>query len=262
MAELLNSFENGLADGTAITAANSDDDTAGDAFDFVTGTVVVADTDVALHGTRSALITTSGASGLLYWDPASPASEIWIRMYFRLADATPASALTILDTNGADGSTAAFDVRVTTGGNLNIRIPSTSRHTSTTTLTDNTWYRLEIHAVGVDAATDTTAVDARLFYGANLEGSTPDESFGDSTAYDTAGTAGTFGRISFGVVVSNTAAMNVDSVGYSDVAWLGSVVPAATTRAYWGIVAGLGAFATPVEGFGLGAFGTIPFGTG
>jgi hypothetical protein len=265
MAQLLNSFENGLADGTAITAANSDDGTAGDAFDFVTASVVVADTDITLHGARTALISTSAASGLLYWDPASPASEIWVRMYFRLADATPAAALTILDANGSDTATAAFDVRVTTGGNLNIRIPSTSRHTSTTTLTDNTWYRLEVHAVGVDAATDTTAVDARLFYGANLEGSTPDESFGNTTAYGTAGTVGTFGRITFGVISSSTTTMSLDSLGYSDVTWLGSTdppAPPAAALAYWGIRAGLGTFATPTEGFGLGAFGTIPFGTG
>lgn len=260
MAQLLNGFETGIADGTAITTTNSDDAGAGDAFDFVSASGVAYDTGITLHGARTALISTSAATGQIYWQPASPASEMWCRMYFQMADATPASAIVIFDANGADTTTASFDVRVTTGGNLNIRIPSSSLYTSSTTLTDNTWYRLEIHAIGVDAATDTTAVECRVFYGANLEGSTADETFGAiGTPTNTAGTGGTFGRVTFGVSTSSTTTMSLDSLGYSDVGWLGSVIPAATVLPFWGIRSGEGTGSAPA-GLGIGALGTAPLG--
>jgi hypothetical protein len=260
MAQLLNNFENGLADGTTITTTNSDNGTAGDAFDFVTGGgAVVVDTGITLHGTRTGLFTASASTAIVYWNPVSPAGEIWTREYFYVADATPAADTTIFDLNGTDDTTAALDMRLRTTGKLRFRIPSTVRYSdSTVTLSDNTWYRLEVHAKFT--ATDTVAAECRIFYGANLEGSTPDETMGDITTGFTATGAGTtFGQISWGVITSGTGTFSKDSLGYSDVEWLGSVVPAAAGRRFWGTPATLGTIVASA-GFGTQTFGTSAFG--
>jgi hypothetical protein len=229
MAQLLNSFENGLSNGTAITTSNSNNGTAGNAFNFVTASLVTVTTSTVLHGTRSALFSApvAGNSPQVYWNPATPADEIWARMYFRVSDGTPTQSFAIFDVNSSNQTSPALDLRLQSNGKLRIRIPESARYSdSVATIADNTWYRLEINVKHLTST--TVAAQARLYYGANLEGATPDETIGNIASGHPAGD-GTFGRVGYGICASTNQAdytMVVDDLGYSDVDWLGSSAPA------------------------------------
>jgi hypothetical protein len=228
VAELLNNFETGVADGTTITTANSDDGTAGAAFDAVNASGTREfDTGITLHGTRTLLLgSASGTTPYVAWSTSWTAStDLYVRMYFRVsALPTSGSATIILVRNSTDSpSSPPVELRISTTGKLQIRINSVLRHTSSATISVDTWYRVELHC---NAPSGTTAyARGRLFTGANLEGATADEAWGSTTAY-TAGD-GTFGGCSLGWASTPTATtnMSIDSVGISDVDWLGSVAP-------------------------------------
>ena len=229
MTVLANTFEGG-SNGTVITAANSGA-TSGDAFDNVyaggTGSAEY-DTDITINDSVSALLNvSSGAYRQLAWIASMPSTgEVWTRMYFRVDDPTPAANTIIQQYRESDTTTIGCDVRINTGGTITLRAPSTARYTSTTVLSADTVYRLEVHVV---SSATVGHIEARLFYGANLEGTTPDESFGSPTAnWDTGN--GTVGGFVFGVCTNPTQTWNltIDDVAISDASWIGpsgSVTP-------------------------------------
>jgi hypothetical protein len=99
MAQLSNTFETGIADGTTITAANSDDGTAGNAFDFVNASGTrVFDTDLFKSGARSLLLgSSSGTTPYVAWSAAWTAStDIYVRMYFRVSALPTGSSATLI----------------------------------------------------------------------------------------------------------------------------------------------------------------------
>lgn len=265
MATLGNTFETGIADGTLITISNSNDFGAGDGFNFVSAAGCEFDTALALHGARSALLSAplGTDTAAFRWDSSfTPTAEYWGRQYFRVSDATPTTSFAIL--NGRDGTGAtAYEVQLRTTGKLQIRIPTTVRYSaSVATIAADTWYRMEVHAKCPSST--QVAVEVRLFYGSNLEGPIPDETIGDiNTAFTTGN--GLLSSIGFGIVSvtgQTSYTMLVDSVGFSDSSWLGSINPPLAPSPFWGIRAGEGTFQAPVGGFGFAPFGTGAFGTG
>jgi hypothetical protein len=230
VALLSNSFENTTAtgdDGDPITIASSDDGGAGDPFRFVSGDVQF-DTGIVIVGTRSALLSApvAGNTALFDWDVPTPVDEIWIRHFIQVNDATPTSDFVILDVNSSNRTSAAMDIRLRSTGKLRFRIPSSIVYSdSTYTLVDATKIRLETHIKALTAT--TVAAEARLFYGANLQGITPDETFGDIATDFTAGD-GLFGRVTFGIISTTGQAgyeMTLDDVAVSIDGWLGPSVP-------------------------------------
>jgi hypothetical protein len=230
VALLANSFENTTAtgdDGDPITIGSSDDGGAGDAFRLVTGDVQF-DTGIVIVGTRSALLSApvSGNTAAVDWDIPTPVDEIWTRQFLQVNDATPTSDFVIFDVNASNRTSPAMDIRLRSTGKLRFRIPSSIVYSdSALTLADATAVRLETHIKALTAT--TVAAEARLFYGANLQGITPDETFGDIATDFTAGD-GLFGRVTFGIISTTGQAgyeMTLDDVAVSITGWLGPSVP-------------------------------------
>jgi hypothetical protein len=219
---LENSFEGG-SDSTSITAGNSGGD-SGDAFDSVNASGSLEyDTDITINDSVTGLLTAGTTqSPFVRWDGTSwsQPSEAWARMYFQVSDATPTSNFTIIAFKEANTTTTGCDVRLTTDGKIQLRAPFTTRYESTYTVSGDTPVRLEVHVI---SHASTGHIEARLFYGANLNGTTPDETFGGTVdEWDTGD--GTIGAVNFGCVSTPAQAgftMSVDGIGLSDADWLG-----------------------------------------
>jgi len=219
---LANSFEGG-GDGTTLTTGNTGG-ASGNAFDLVNASGGREfDTGITINDAVSALLTGGVTeSPFLRWDSTSwpGASEVWFRMYFRASDPTPATNMVIAAFKEANGSTTGCDVRLTTEGRIQLRAPFTERYLSTYAMSANTPVRLEVHVV---SSATVGRIEARLFYGANLNGATPDESFGSaSTNWDTGD--GTVAAVNFGCCTSPGQAgytITIDGVALSDEGWIG-----------------------------------------
>jgi hypothetical protein len=261
MAQLLNSFEGG-SDGTTITIANSGG-TSGNAWDnAVASGTRTYDDDIQLNGTYTALLDapTAGNIPAFTWKSSwAGAATVYTRMYFRVSDGTPTSSFALQNFFESDDTTVGCDVRLSSAGNIQLRAPATTRYTSSTTIAADTWYRLEVK---VTSSATVGHMEARLFIGTNVNGTTPDESFGSSSAnWDTGD--GTVGGVIFGICATTgqtSYSMSVDDIGISDVDWLGSAnPPAASASPYWGVLASLGGVA-PEGGVGQSALGQAPLG--
>ena len=219
MAELLNSFEGG-SDAVAITTANSGG-SSGDAFDVVTSTGSATanfETSQSAHGSLSgefAVATTENAH--VEWDATSwqAETEVWSRFYIRLTDATPASNFVVCRFENAN--TMAAEVQLRTGGTLALRDSLfTLRYETTATLSDNTWYRVEVHVV--HSAT-VGHLELRLF--ADIDSTTATETIGNLTDnWDTEAQSDSV-RYGIGSNPGQTVTGYLDDIGVSDVDWMG-----------------------------------------
>lgn len=222
MTTISNSFEGGT-NATAITTGNSGG-ASGAGFDMVNASGTIAYTSTSpLTDDMSALLTAGATqSPFLRWDSTSwpGASEVWFRGYFEVSDATPTSNFVLVSFKESDGSTTGCDVRLTTAGKIQLRAPSTERYLSTYTVAANTPFRLEVHVV---SSASVGRIEARLFYGANLNGTTPDEAFGSSsTNWDTGN--GTVAAVNFGCCTTpgqDGYTLKLDGVALADDDWLG-----------------------------------------
>jgi len=254
MAVLSNSFEGGT-EGANITVANSGGGN-GNAFDGVAfDNFTEYDNAFAAHGSQSGLLAASANAPAPVWNTSWPGSTtVWTRAYMRFTDATPAASTVIHEVRELNGTTVGCDVRLTTTGTIQLRAPATLRYTSSTVITDNSWFRIELQ---VDSSATVGHIQCRLFVGANVNGTTADESFGSAVDnWDTGD--GTVGGWRTGWGTTSTANMWIDEVSMSDVGWLGPYVAPGGTPRYVGVLNVFGVLAAAA--FGLGAFGTIPFG--
>lgn len=116
-----------------------------------------------------------------------------------------------------------------TAGKLVLATGSTNRYTSSVihgdgVLRNDTWYRVEVK---IDASATVGHIQARVFYGANLEGVTEDEALGSATDNWNIYATGT-GGMAVGVCDSAGASalnLSLDSIGMSTVDWIGSAAP-------------------------------------
>ena len=164
---LRNSFETALADETAITTGNSDDGSAGNAFDTVTlgGGTIVFDTAQFAHGDLSARLISAGSPAAMYfgWESASvgTVTEIWGRAYiYRTAHpsgnqwpiyfADSAAARAGIIYWGNDGSFFVFNSSLGTSdqGEDDWQL--------------NVWNRIEWHLV---SSTTVGSLEAKLYEG-------------------------------------------------------------------------------------------------
>lgn len=226
MTRLQNIFEGGT-DGVAISNANSGG-ASGDALDtFFTpsgGTIVYDDAQSAQGGLSALCNAASGANALMEWNSSWHSdTEVWHRMYFRFDNVSLTNHLTIAQLRSSDSPVAEVQLRNTNV--IGLRDAAlTLRYSSATSIAADTWYRLEWHVVH---NASTGHMEARLFYGANLHGTTPDESFGSPSANWNTGSGSD--EVSQGIAGNpgaSGATMWLDGIAIDDVAWIG---PASAT---------------------------------
>lgn len=163
---LSNNFETGLADETGITIANSDDGSAGNAFDDIffggAGTGVF-DTARAAHGTLSARLTPDTAAPvILRWEAASHGSVTtqYGRVYLYRTAAPVTNHHRVIEPFNASGS-ANGAVLVTSGQKLRVFDANFSTPAdSTTNFPLNEWVRIEWKLV---CHATTGSIEAKMF---------------------------------------------------------------------------------------------------
>jgi hypothetical protein len=223
MARLSNSFEGGT-DGVTITTGNSGG-ASGDAWNNVAlgggGTAVYDDAQFAAGAMSGLLVAGSGATSFVEWDTSWHSdTEVWSRVYLRFDNVSLTNHTAIMSLRNAGA--AACEIQLRTTNVIGLRDSGlVLRYSSSTTIAADTWYRLEWHIV--HSAT-VGHMEARLFFGANLHGTTPDESFG--SASDNWNTAAASNELWAGIASNpgtSGATVWYDEVVLDDVGWVGPV---------------------------------------
>lgn len=156
-----------------------------------------------IEGTLAADFSASGAQCRAGLFPA--ATGLYFRRFYVYFTALPASN-SYIGAVALTGQGSQADMRVETDGRIAIRDGFSAVWTSTVTLAAGEWHRIEwkLDSTGLVQA-------CRLFIGANLHGTTPDDESGDVT-FNT----GTWDEIRIGNVTSNTLGVIVDAVADDD----------------------------------------------
>lgn len=187
MATLSNSFDGGTA-GTAITTGNSGG-TSGDPFDTVsaaaTGTITYSSTVVV--GGLSGKFSTGGTAGLVYayWSTSfgsvttgTPAA----RAYFQLPVLPASSTRLVLAANSA--GTFCGEWRINSTGKLEQRNGSgVVQQTSSGSVTAGQTFRVETMVKVISGTAGQ--LECQLYLGANIHGTTPDETLTSAAALNT-----------------------------------------------------------------------------
>lgn len=201
-------FEGG-SNGATITSGNTNFNGG------VVGTTATFDSSTFAHGSLSAKLVTSSNTCVLQ-RTFTASNQRTMRKYMKIL-ALPASGnLVIANTKLSTGVVTA-QVRISSGGLLQIRDQTTLVATGTKATGANTWFRFEWQIDGVGA---TQKLD--IYVGANVDGNTPDETI--SGAY----TNGNFDLSNTGPNTSGSYTVWVDDV-YEDSALvtIGSANPPA-----------------------------------
>lgn len=190
-------FEGG-SDGAAVATG----------FESYNGTVNY-ETTGALRGTLSAQVP-SGTTAIsnLQWSSMTAMSDGWCAGYFQPPAAPNASPWTFALMNARASGVTVWSVNVDVSGNINIKDGSTVRGTSTFACDGSTPVRIAVNA------TVSGNLTMKLYYGANLNSSTPSETL--SGAYSGAA----WDRVNIGLVTTQTsglgAALMMDDLSVDD----------------------------------------------
>lgn len=150
MTRLENTAETGIANGTGVTVANSDDGTAGDAFSVITigGSGTIEYEATGAHSGSQAIefvvSSTNAAHAAKFGDDAGPMAGTTMACRFYLQFTTlPSANLTIARILNSSGA-AASQFRVTSAGlPIVMNNGGTALYTGPTALTTGTLYRVE-----------------------------------------------------------------------------------------------------------------------
>ena len=194
----------GAASGTSVTAANSDDNAAGDAFSVTSGTRIY-DNTWSHSGTTSFKCSGAGAAGLLGWNVGTTGNASFKGWFW--FSSLPAATQSILQCRIASPDSNGGDVMVQSNGRLRF---GTSGWVSNTVLSTSTAYRLEA-CYTAGASSITGRVRIAIFLGDDL---IPLETYSiDETNTGTT----TFSGFRFGKVTSSgTWDVWFDDVTYND----------------------------------------------
>lgn len=200
--EFTENFEQ-LANGTAVSETNT-------GFTAVAGVAFVADTAEAAEGSVSAEATVDSTQFAILERSigASVATRYW-RWYYT-PESLPSGNQVIAAVQ--ETGTQRADLRQNSDGTLSIRNGFTAVATTTTALSAGTGARL-----GWRVDNSAGVHELRLFVGANVDGTTPDETITDGGYAE-----GTVDEVSFGVVNSGSAwTQRVDAIAEDDAAYPG-----------------------------------------
>lgn len=209
----------GGSDGTALTTANSGgaSGTAWDTCQRGTNATNEFDTATAAVGSLSVLIATGATSTTAYnrWNGAI--TTLWAsgltthygRLYVRLS-ALPAADRTIVEFLDTTAATNRANIRIRTDGTVRLRNAANGTvATSVTTLSINTWYRLEYR---IDGST-TGAYELHIYSGSSTTAL-------EDIVGGTANFGGTIGAAGYGYVsaVASLPSIWYDGIQINDVA--------------------------------------------
>lgn len=202
-------FEAGTA-GATITTSDAGSATPWDTVSIGTGTSAVYDGTHAAHGSLAAKLKSDPGAIYLGWNYGTQ-TEHWGRLYLYLTDRT--NSVSLVDFY----SGASFCCRISFAQfAFNLRLQDsafTVRATSTTVISVDTPYRIEWHLKhGTGAG---SFFEAKIFIGANVDGTTPDETISCSGF--------NLGASSDQIRIGNNSAANIDTF------WLDDIVAAATS---------------------------------
>lgn len=210
---------NGGSDETTITTSDTG---SGDQFFAITnaaaGSEVVYDSAWSKSGQFSGRFTGgTGGGGFARWEwDNTTGGTTYFRGYFRGPSSAPAANLNILQP-ALDG-TAAGAVRIdATTGVLRVIDSTFSGPSSPSTFAfegNNEVIRIELKTTH-----DTTSgsMEARLFYGANIDGDTPDETLSISGKNTLSG----YDAMRIGMISSSGPSVWWDEVAWTNVTWIG-----------------------------------------
>lgn len=193
-----------LPSGT-ITTGNSGDNGAGDPLDTAVNASRSYVTSQFMHGTGCWYF--EGASGVapIGGYTLTAAAGLSLRFYFRIT-ALPSATCAITQMRSGTDS-ARGSLRIKTDGKMEVETVAGLVHTSTATLSVDTWYRVEWRQIkGADSSTGT--VEFKLFAG---DSTTPLETYTSTTA-----NTGTIdlatGRLGKITAIASTFGIYIDSV--------------------------------------------------
>lgn len=212
MATVTNNFDTGLAAGTTITAANSDDGGAGTAFDFVSGggTKTFETRDSGLYGRF-----TSVGSGTAYAEYSTAVGSLSGPIYgsgdFLIPVLPPSGgARLVFILTAADAGIAEW--RISDTGKLEQRTGAGGLvNTSVNSITAGQWFKVHFTVLTISATVGQ--LQCRLFL--DPTSTTPTETLTSTADLDLGSTAA--GKYRFGTVRTLTDfATGVDNVRFSD----------------------------------------------
>lgn len=240
MVALANNLEGGSANETAMTQGSGGNTggASGDYFDVLnggsgaapTGDRKVFSTAHAAHGSYSMLMY-SGASGGEYaaWTTqvgTITSGTLYIRAYFWLDTAAPSAAnkmIRVMDSGGVEAAFFRCDAAPNPG--IGDSAGTFTEPSGPVVLNTGQWYRVELKIPHGDVVTIT----GRLFYGANLDGTTADVEWTQASS-DTKTTTGNFAEVRFGNSLAGTVTY-YDDVAISTVDWIGPVASSSNISA-------------------------------
>ena len=217
---LRNNFETGLADETAITVANSDDGTAGNAWDahsFASGGTGVYDTGIVAHGTLAGKFI-QGANDVCYVEWAASMGtkiEVYGRAYNWQPSTDEDNRYAVQFMNG--GSVAAVIYLSLLPGDRRFYVFNAdfaANQVSTLDFPEDQWVRLEFHLV---CHATLGEIHAKVF-------------LGDSTTlYDEARlqNTNTLSQITvsrFGQANTRIGNFSMDDIELNDIGWPGAAI--------------------------------------
>lgn len=199
MTRVSEGFE-GSTQGTTISTSNT-------VFTTVTlsGSTAIFDTASKLLGSFGAKLVHSSSTGFMQYLWGSNQTNQYVRMYVKMS-VVAASGQDIIG-NVLSGATNRAQLTWTSAGKFNLRSPATLQASGANVYT-NTWVRLEWDLVG-------TVQTLRIFSGANLYGSTPDETIGGGAGSIT---VSGFDRIRIGLTTAASYTQLIDGVEIDSVA--------------------------------------------
>lgn len=193
--QLGNSFESGIVG--VVPSTSVGDPNAWDQVVNVPGTMQVDSTPIAAGSTQSCkMTTTSGATNMqLVWTgQLGQTADLYGRFYFKidtLPGSSPGWELVMANLPGYSTSAEVFYIVMDTAGKIRILNSSFATDvTSTMTVGINNPCRIEFHFDGLNQV-----MAVRIFAGANVEGTTPDETL-TKTAYNAVLNGGIYNSIS------------------------------------------------------------------
>lgn len=187
-------------------------------------TAVAMNSPTPLRGNFARYTSSSTASYAYGQFNLSSLSAFYSRMYFRLAAYPTGQSLYLMHIRDS-GAVESSNVKVSTAGKISLSNLNNAVATTAGALPLNQWIRAEVFW---NRAAGTQTL--QLYYGANVEGTTPDDTLtgaagGSSTAVD----------VGFGAVYAPKTGyhVDIDDTAVSAAGWLGSavVVPGSTIPA-------------------------------
>jgi hypothetical protein len=200
MVEFVEPFESG-SNGANITTANT-------GFDAVSGTPPVFDT-TAYQGSFAAKFSSSSTTITVRRTYSGGLVSTMYHLFYVRQLANPSAAMVVAQQRAS--GTNRHQVRILATGELQLRNGTTAVAQTTLQLAANTWYRVEWKIV------TGTEQRLRVFTGANIEGTTPDEEISG------AANQGTGDNTLFGLITAATWTGWIDMVRADPTNWLGPI---------------------------------------